>query len=162
MNPTPDWTLEQYARRYLAASESLESLSCFAALARETRALSRRIPVRVIPTLADPYQLPGGKGTDVRAMVAAIRKGSFFVFCGSGPDWETAEQTTKARASHDYFGHFLAGAGFDWEGERKACESESRFLSIGAGRALLTEVLGQASVFLLSGQFPVQKRVLLA
>ena len=57
------------------------------------------------------------------------------------------------RAVHDFYGHYLTGSGFDWEGEVKAFEHHAKMFSRKLRGVLMGEVLGQAAYVLTTGEF---------
>lgn len=65
------------------------------------------------------------------------------------------------RAVHDYFAHVIVGAPFGGRGEIKAYNTHCKLFPKEAVPALFTEVVGQASVAVTTGNFPEQKIALL-
>lgn len=71
------------------------------------------------------------------------------------------EDNLKFRAVHDYIGHSIKKAAFDYEGEIKTYHNHKKFLkgSPLIFPALFCEILGQASCTEVNGEFPIQKIV---
>lgn len=57
------------------------------------------------------------------------------------------------RAVHDFYGHYLTGSGFDWEGECTAFDHHSKMFSRKLRGILKGEVLGQAAYKLTTGKY---------
>jgi len=65
------------------------------------------------------------------------------------------------RTVHDYIVHILGGFPFGAKGEIQAYNLHQKLASPKATPALFTEIVGQASVSIATGQFPVQKIAIL-
>jgi len=76
------------------------------------------------------------------------------------PVW-TRDENLQFRAVHDYYTHVLGNHPFGGRGEIAAYNLSLKLYPREAIPALFTEVVGQASVAVVSGNFPVQKIVLL-
>lgn len=65
------------------------------------------------------------------------------------------------RAVHDYYEHVLGNHPFGAKGEIEAYNLALRLYSKNAAPALFTEIIGQSSVVVTTGKFPVKKVALL-
>ncbi len=158
-------TRERIAHAYAAlepSSLSPDVKKSYHALVTETRRQARFIPVKILETKLDPYTAPGG--ADSRLMFADIRTNDRLrVFSGSAEHpLMTEKDNILFRAVHDYFGHNAAGNSFSYQGETNAYATHREMYGALAGRALLTETLGQNSYYNTFGQYAPQKAALLA
>jgi len=78
-----------------------------------------------------------------------------------GHPFFTNEQNDKFRAVHDIFGHLATGRGFDRNGEEAAYQAHISMFGPDAVKAAATELRGQNSVLLETGDFPPQKLIIL-
>ena len=78
-----------------------------------------------------------------------------------GHPFFTNEQNDKFRAVHDIFGHLATGRGFDRNGEEAAYQAHVSMFGPDATKAAATELRGQNSVLLETGDFPPQKLIIL-
>jgi len=76
------------------------------------------------------------------------------------PVW-SPEQNLKFRAVHDVFGHMQGLTAFSLKGEIRAYNQHIKTLPQAAIPAMFTEVIGQASYKMTTGDFPTQKVALL-
>ncbi len=78
-----------------------------------------------------------------------------------GHPFFTNEQNDKFRAVHDLFGHLATGRGFDRHGEEAAYQAHITMFGPDAAKAAATELRGQNSVLIETGNFPPQKLIIL-
>ena len=78
-----------------------------------------------------------------------------------GHPFFTNAQNDKFRAVHDIFGHLATGRGFDRNGEEAAYQAHISMFGPDAVKAAATELRGQNSVLLETGDFPPQKLIIL-
>ena len=78
-----------------------------------------------------------------------------------GHPFFTNQQNDKFRAVHDIFGHLATGRGFDRNGEEAAYQAHISMFGPDATKAAATELRGQNSVLLETGDFPPQKLIIL-
>ena len=136
------------------------AMESYMALARECVLLANPIRASITEVAnADPYKT----AVDMFQAIELNRFQVSNLFC-EHPLWTPAENIAF-RIVHDRYGHYgLSGdnkSGFSWHGELAAYESQSRFHSPIAQRALFTEIVGQTACFSLTGEFPDQKAILL-
>lgn len=145
------------ARLYAAApTVAPDCLPAYAALAAEVRAQFAALPVVTIVEAENPYPTFHDLFDDIDHGLLRTM--------ASGPDdhpiW-TAEENDRFRAVHDYYGHYVAGVGFDRHGEYAAwCRHMTTFGHL-AQKALTTETRGQTSALITTGAFQPQKAFLL-
>lgn len=95
---------------------------------------------------------------DYESMIKAISGKKFKVYTGFNehPIF-TPEQNLKFRAVHDFYAHYQNKADFSMKGEVRAYNTHIKLAPPDTWPAIFTEVLGQASYFIVNGRFPVQK-----
>ena len=137
--------------------------------------------VRVIPSPEDPYQ------NEQQMLRDIVVNKTLRIYSGGTPSLAFSNaETIIGRAVHDYLSHaitdigrlkrfldrqtlasgyegfeFSQGGGFTVRGEMNACSRQIRLAPRECAGAIFTEILGQASAFWMTGEFPEQKIVLL-
>ena len=155
------------AEAFLAAPDSSkEGIKSFNALIdhidRTYRRMQSRVDVEFVED--DPYKSAEEMRADMEKN-KQMKVSSLF----NQPGFFGAERNLKFRAVHDYYAHLRStssGKGmalFSLKGELRAFNHHAGFLGKNAVAlpAVFTEVVGQACVFLYTGDFPDQKIVTL-
>lgn len=146
---------EIIAKAYLDAPVlGPQAAAAWAYLAAEVNALYCAIPdtLRIEAVTGQPY-------ATVEAMFADTDSGVLRVSTDNTehPLW-TPAQNVVFRAVHDYYGHYLTGADFSWQGELRAWGYLDRLLVDSKARhAQFCEVVGQAAAYFQTGEFQPQK-----
>ena len=157
------------AEAYLAAPKSsADGLKSFEALKKHIYVNFKRIVggnVDVVFVDHDPYESAEQMLDDVRK-TGVMKISSLF----NQPEYFGPELNLQFRAVHDYYAHMKASSqaadaltGFTYEGEIRAFNNHAALLGKTAKAlpAVFTEVVGQASVYFYTGNFPDQKLVTL-